>query len=292
MPEPLLIGIDGGGTKCRARLSDLSGATLGEGGGGPSNVRLAPSLVMGSIMDASREAAAAAGLSEADLERAHAGFGLAGAALTSACDALRAEPNPFASIAIETDTHAAWLGAFQGEDGAIFIMGTGSSALAVVGGEAFEVAGYGAEVSDEASGQWIGRQAIRRALWVHDGRLATTPLAEAVLERFDNSAEKIIAFATDALPADYATLSPLVFEHAAADDPLARAIITEAAADAGRVIDRLIAVGAPAVALIGGVAQPLSAWFSPEHRARIAKPRGDALDGALLMARRAMAAAE
>jgi glucosamine kinase len=290
MPDPLLIGIDGGGTQCRARLCDMAGRVLGEGAGGPANVRLEPTLVMQSILTASREAVAAAGLAEAELARAHAGFGLAGAALKSACDRLMAEPNPFASIAIETDTYAAWLGACQGKDGAVLVVGTGSSGLAVVGGRPFEVGGWGAEVSDESSGQWIGREAIRRALWAYDGRAAPTPLAEAVLARLGGTAEGVIAFATTARPSDYAAFAPLVFEYAENRDSLALAIVTQAAADAVRIITRLLDVGAPSVCLIGGLAEALAAWLPLSLRERLAAPRGDALDGAVLMARRAMAA--
>ena len=289
MPEPLLIGVDGGGTQCRARLCDLAGKVLGEGAGGPANVRLEPERVMGSILAASRAAAAAAGLSDDELSRAHAGFGLAGGLLKSACDRLLAEPNPFASIRIATDAYAAWLGAFRGGDGAILILGTGSCGLAVVGGQEFYVGGWGAEVSDEASGHAIGREAIRRALWAHDGRATATPLAAALISRCGGSGESVIAFATAARPADYAALVPLVLEHAAARDPLALALVAEAAADAVRIIARLLEVGAPSVALIGGLAEPLSAWLPPPIRQGLVKPRGDALDGAILMARRAVA---
>ena len=40
-------------------------------------------------------------------------------------------------------------------------------------------------------------------------------------------------------------------------------------------------------ALIGGVAEKLTPWLPPPVRARLSTPRGDALDGAILMARRA-----
>ena len=242
---------------------------------------------MQSILAASRGALAAAGLDEADLGRAHAGFGLAGAGLKSAVAALLTQPNPFPSIVVETDAYAAWCGACAGADGAILILGTGSCGLAVVGGRQVYVSGWGAEISDEASGNWIGREAIRRALWVYDGRARGTPLSEAVLARFDNSAEAIVAFATTARPADYGALVPLVLEHAAQDDPLGVALIREAAEDAALIIDRLVEVGAPSVCLIGGLAEPLSGWLPLEARKRLSKPKGDALDGAVLMARRA-----
>ncbi|MET0529639.1 MAG: BadF/BadG/BcrA/BcrD ATPase family protein, partial [Microvirga sp.] len=67
MSEPLFLGIDGGGTKCRARLRDAKGNLLGEGTGGPSNIRLDPDVVWASILTACRETLAQAGLQDSDL---------------------------------------------------------------------------------------------------------------------------------------------------------------------------------------------------------------------------------
>ena len=83
--QELFIGVDGGGTSCRARIRNAAGTLRGEGSGGPANVRLDPALVMDSIVTATRAAVRAAGLAEGDLSRAHAGLGLAGAGLKSAC---------------------------------------------------------------------------------------------------------------------------------------------------------------------------------------------------------------
>ncbi|HEX9903869.1 MAG TPA: BadF/BadG/BcrA/BcrD ATPase family protein [Propylenella sp.] len=287
MTGTLFVGVDGGGTRCRARVRDAAGRLLGEGAGGPANVRLEPGIVMGSVLAAVGEASRAAGLSQADLCRAHAGFGLAGANLKEACRRLLAEPNPFASVVIETDAYAAWLGAYAGSDGAILILGTGSCGLAVVGGIQFYVGGWGAEVSDEASGQMLGREAIRRSLWAYDGRAAMTPLAEAILAGFGNSAEAIVAFATTAKPADFGRFVPRVFEFCGKRDPLALALVGEAAADAARIMTRLLDVGAPSICLLGGVAARLAEWLPPPLCARLAEPRGDAMDGAILMARMA-----
>lgn len=287
MAEALFVGVDGGGTSCRVRLRGADGALLGEGVGGPANVRLDPALVMNSILTASRTAAEAAGLSQENLRRAHAGLGLAGAGLKTACARLLAEPSPFASLVIETDAYAAWLGAHAGEDGAILILGTGSCGLAVVAGRQTYVSGWGAEVSDEASGNWIGRAAIRQSLWAYDGRAAATTLSDAIIARFGGDVEAVIAFATTAGPADYGRFVPLVLDHAGRNDPLALALVSQAAADAAQMILRLLAAGAPSVCLLGGLAGPLSPWLPPPIRDRLAPPRGDAMEGAILMARQA-----
>ncbi len=290
MPRLLFLGVDGGGTNCRARIRDDAGALLGEGTGGPANVLLDSRLVMSSILTASRAAAAQAGLAEADLGRAYAGLGVAGAGIKSAVARLLAEPHPFRSVAVETDAYAAWLGAHGGENGAILILGTGSCGLAVVGGRQSYVSGWGAQVSDEASGLMIGREALRRTLWAYDGRAETTPLADAILSRFGGSAEEVVAFAANARPADFGRLVPLVLEHAASRDPLALALVSEATADAARMITRLLDAGAPSVCLLGGLAGVLEAWLPPPLRERLTSPKGDAMDGAILLARQAQAA--
>jgi glucosamine kinase len=38
VPPALFIGIDGGGSRCRARIRDSTGRALSEAEGGPSNI--------------------------------------------------------------------------------------------------------------------------------------------------------------------------------------------------------------------------------------------------------------
>ena len=227
------------------------------------------------------------GLAERSLQRAHAGLGLAGAGIKSACDGLRSKLSPFASVVLETDAYIAWLGAHQAADGGIVILGTGSCGLAVIGGRRVAVGGYGGEVSDEAGGQRMGREALRRALWAFDGRTETTALSTAILERFEWDPAKIVCFAARATPADYAKFAPLVLEYALAKDSLAVAIVQEAAEAATCIIERLKDVGCPAISLIGGLAEPLMEWLPTHVRRLLSAAQRDSLDGAILMARRA-----
>ncbi|WP_262272714.1 BadF/BadG/BcrA/BcrD ATPase family protein [Microvirga yunnanensis] len=287
MSDLLFLGIDGGGTKCRARLRDARGALLGEGTGGPSNIRLDPDVVWTSILTACREALGQAGLSEGDLARIHAGMGAAGAGQTSAVERLLARPHPFASFEIETDAHTAWLGAFNGGDGAILIVGTGSCGYGGTSGQCHYVGGWGYEISDEGSGAAIGRELLRRCIWAHDGRAAPTPLSDAVLAEFDNDLEILIDWVGKARPADYGRYAPLVLRHAEKRDPLGIAIIEAAAAGLSAIGTRLLDLGAPAICLFGGLAELLRPWLSPPVQRTIAAPMADALDGAILLARMA-----
>jgi len=79
MGEALFIGVDGGATKCLARLKDSSGHLLGEGTGGPANAR-AGATAFAEVMKACNAAIHAARIPSSNLGQIHAGFGLAGTA--------------------------------------------------------------------------------------------------------------------------------------------------------------------------------------------------------------------
>ncbi|MBS7697997.1 MULTISPECIES: BadF/BadG/BcrA/BcrD ATPase family protein [unclassified Chelatococcus] len=285
MTDALFIGVDGGGTHCRARIRDAKGQLIGEGRGGPANVRLGPDRVMASILDAAREAARAGGLPDDAFPRMHAGLGLAGAAQSKPLALLKALPHPFASVSVDTDAYVAWLGATHGADGAILILGTGSCGFAVVRGVRHSVGGYGSIVSDGGSGAVIGREGIRRAVLAFDQLGPRSALTDELLGAFGNSAEAIVDWADAATPGDFASHTPTIIAHASAGDPVASAIVTAAAGDADALIARLVALRAPTVALLGGLAGPLLPWLSPQSRHHVVTPIADAIDGAILMAR-------
>ena len=287
MSKHFFIGVDGGATSCRARIRDMDGELLGEGGSGPANIYSNFPVAIKSIHAAAAAALRSAGLAQNSLLTAHAGLGLAGAGLKSACDQLRATPTPFGSMQLETDAYVAWLGAHEGEDGGIAILGTGSCGLAVVNGRRTAVAGWGPEISDEAGGQRMGREALRRSLWAYDGRAEQTELTTAILNRFEWDPTKVVSFAAKAAAADYARFAPLIFHYASAQDTVATALVKEAAAAAAEIIERLLSVGAPAVSLIGGLAEPLTPWLPRDLCSYIRAPKSDPADGAILMARRA-----
>jgi glucosamine kinase len=293
MPERLFIGVDGGATNCRARIADATGKVLGE-----ARIRSAaniaarkPAVVAKLILRAVRQAARDSRVAEARWKNASVGMGLAGGDVKGAVRELKAalkDEGYFRKVDVRTDAYATWLGAFGGADGAILIFGTGSCGLAVVGGSESYVSGYGSQISDEASAQWIGRMAIRRSLWARDGRIDRTPLANVVLARFNDSPEEIVTFAAKATASDFGGFAPLVFDHARSGDPLAVAIISEAAADAERMIARLLDLGARSVYLHGGIAEQLAKWLRPETRKRLKMPmnvEATALEGAVLLAR-------
>lgn len=282
MDLPLLLGIDAGGSRCRARLANARGRTLGEGQGPAANVLTDPAGSWSSIEESIQGALSAARLTTSSRAGMVSVMGLAG------LDPAKPEAptdwplSTFRACQVETDAYIAQQGAFGGGDGAILIIGTGAVGLLVRGGEHVSVGGYGAAVSDEGSGAWIGREAVRRALWAFDGRLPRSSLATRILAEVGEP-PAAQAWANAARPADYAALTPMVLSAADEGDPQAIDILDEAAGHLDQILIRLATAGARQVCLMGGLATVLR----PRLHSRalmIAEPRGTALDGAVLLA--------
>jgi glucosamine kinase len=279
------LGIDGGGTRCRARIEDESGRLLGEASSGPATTRVGLDKAWRSIMEATEAAAARAGLTREDFGRMHAGIGLAGLGRRGAEAALKDLAHPFASVVFISDGLAACLGAHGGADGAIVVAGTGSVGVGLIEGREIRVAGYGFPVSDEGSGADIGLQAVRLALRAADGRAELTPLLSEVLDAFDQDPYQAVAWSEEARATDYAALAPIVVRHANQGDAIGRRIVERAADAIGDLLDLFLARGLNRVSLVGGLADAITPWLTPDLRARLKRPDADAAAGALLVAR-------
>ena len=89
----LYAGVDGGGTHCRVRLRDPHGVLLGEGEGGPANIRLGLNLIWANILSALDKALSQAGRACTSWDEISIGLGLAGIADLGDVDrTLRAGP--------------------------------------------------------------------------------------------------------------------------------------------------------------------------------------------------------
>jgi glucosamine kinase len=284
-PKVLLLGVDGGGTSCRARLCAFSGQVLGEATTGPANLLLGLPQSFAEILAAATQCLGQAGLPRTALGRTVACLALAGASEPTHMAAAQAYPHPFCRAIITTDAHAACLGAHGDRDGGVIIAGTGTVGWAVVGGKTHRVGGWGMPISDEGSGAWLGCEAVRRLLWALDGRIASTGLLRALGEKFGNDPHAIAGWAHAASPGDFGSLAPDIFEHATRDDPVARELISLAAGHVDALADRLISIGATRLALAGGCAAFLAASLNAQTKSHLVEPAGDALSGALHLAR-------
>lgn len=285
----MYLGVDGGGTRCRARIEDEDGRLLGEASSGPASTRIGIERAWRSIMDAVEAASAHAGLRTDDLARVHAAIAVAGIGRRGAKGALDQIGHPFASRAFLGDGMAACLGAHSGADGAIVVAGTGSVGVGLIGGREIRLAGYGFPVSDEGSGADMGLQVVRLALRAADRRFEMTPLLAEILGAFDSDPYQAVAWSEEARATDYAAFAPIVLRHANEGDPVGRRIVERTADAIGDLLDLFIARGLQRLSLVGGLAAAITPWLTPDLRARLKAPDADAVAGALLVARERLA---
>ncbi|NCU20481.1 ATPase [Candidatus Falkowbacteria bacterium] len=272
------LGVDGGGSGCRAVLTDAEGLVLGRGQAGPANIVSAPEVALANILAAATQAMAG----QCAPGQVWAGLGLAGANLPEAV--ARIAPHlPFARARVESDGLTTLKGALGAADGIVAAIGTGSVFISQRGGVLRQIGGWGLTLGDEGSGAWIGRAFCARALRALDGFVPQSALTQALLAE-QSGGPGLVAFAQRAQPADFAALVPRLL--AMPDDSAAAAVLAAARAEVGAAI-ALLQQGGPAlpVVCLGG----LGPAFAPALAElwAVIPAQGTALDGALWLARHA-----
>lgn len=276
----VFLGIDGGGSGCRAAVCDAAGRILGRGQAGPANIASDPAGARDNLQAAAGAALAEAGLPGPGALRATV-MGLAGANLGGAVADL-VTALPYAPLQVVSDAVTAVAGALGDRDGIVAAMGTGSVLAVARAGTVRLYGGRGFLLGDEGSGAVLGRRLMAEALRAEDGFAEMTPLLAQVLQDL-GGAEGVIALALRGTPADFAAYAPRV---AAAEDPAAVRLMAAASDEVAAMIDALQARDGPLpVVFLGGL--------GPVYAARLAgrwpmlAAAGTGLDGALVLARRA-----
>ncbi|WP_265502014.1 BadF/BadG/BcrA/BcrD ATPase family protein [Paracoccus beibuensis] len=271
----LYLGIDGGGTGCRAAIADAQGQILGRGTGGPANINSDPPGATVSILAAATAAMVEAGVRPPDLT---AVLGLAGGGMAQAAAAMQARL-PFARSRVVNDAVTATRGALDTGDGILLAVGTGSVLTVQRQGQLRQYGGRGFLMGDEGSGAVLGRTLLGLAMRAADGFAPDTPLLAQIREDFGGF-EGIIAFGTRATPADFAALAPRL---AGSDDPAALHILDEAAAQFSAAIGVLQDGDRLPLVCMGGLGHVYAARLKADWPVHPAK--GTGVDGALSLAR-------
>lgn len=286
------LGIDGGGTNCRARVRHADGRLVGEAAGGPSNIATDPDVAIANIAKVSEAALAQGGLPASHLAQCSACFGLAGANMSGASERVLSHAWPFQTLRLEHDGIIACVGAHAGEDGAIASIGTGAVYVVSIGGKLQTFGGWGFVLSDQGSGADLGREALRRSLYARDGLIEPSPFTQAVWARFDNSVEQLQHFVDGAKPRDYGAVAPLLFEYAARGDPIACFIIERGQTGVTLALDHIVKLGVVRICLLGSIGKAYRRYLPERFAPYLTAPRHDPLDGAILLAGGRVTAAE
>lgn len=279
MQQRYFIGIDGGGTGCRAALADEDGSILARAEGGPANIHTGPETAQASILGVIAKVSGR--IPPAAITAA---LGLAGANSPEAVARLAPALPPFAGLAIVNDGIAATYGALGDEDGIVAAIGTGSVFTVRQGESVTLYGGKGFMLGDQGAGAPLGRAVLAEALYADEGFAQATPFLKAVVKDMGGP-DRIMDFAASAAPADYAALAPRILAAAEAGDSAAIRLLDDAAAQVGAMLQVLQQrTGKLPVTFLGGLGPFYATRLGTMFRTRPAK--GNALDGALMLARK------
>lgn len=279
-----LVGIDGGGTGCRVLIQDTRGETLGEAQAGPANYTTDARAAIRNICAALNEAADGAGLGSNWKDGCIAHAGLAGVMDDKDAQSISAALQ-IEHITVTDDRATSVAGALREEDGILAAIGTGTIVAFSSERTIRYFGGWGHDLADQASGGWLGHDALRLSLLALDGFMPHSDLTKDLLRRFNDDPLGIVRFAQNAEPGDYAAFAPMVVEAARADDPHATSLMCKGAAFLEGCIQASGAGTNDAICLAGGVGPHYKPYLAAKYQSRIRPPKGSALDGALFLAK-------
>lgn len=283
--DSLILGVDGGGSKCRVILFDQEKGILATGVSGPANVMRSAEKTIEHIVDATDKALAVLDLPPSHKSKLVAGLGLAGLNLPSCQQAMNEWQHPFKQAFFTSDLHIACVGAHKGDDGAVMIVGTGSSALAVENQQITELGGHGFPVGDGGSGAWLGFKTIEYTLQSLDKVVEPSELTKAVIAQYQvANATDLAQLVSRFIPADFAKLAPLVIEHAKQQDPVAISLVKQGADYLSKLAKQLLADKSCSLALIGGLSPLIQVYFDNQIQQRIVPAQLPPEMGAVLYA--------
>src|SRR5271155_4139726 len=180
---PIYLGIDGGGTKTECALSDgdrvlgrfLAGSSKLQRVGRDASIHCLQAVVKGALLEAKCNAddvkSAVVGMSGSSDDQVQ---GMVNTALEKIISC---------NVNVVGDHIIAFESVFLGGPGVLIISGTGSIAFGRnERGDTARAGGWGPVVSDEGSGDWIGRNAVASILRAHDSGLSSTKLMPRIMD--------------------------------------------------------------------------------------------------------------
>jgi N-acetylglucosamine kinase-like BadF-type ATPase len=226
----VVLGIDGGGTRTRASIVADEQALAYAENGSIKRLRVGAEAAEANLRALLKEVYTQAGVAAVRAASA----GVASASTPGVTEWIAAVLRDFSAARCEVvgDEVIALDAAFRGGPGILQIAGTGSNTIGrAPDGSRVGAGGWSSRLGDEGSGYWIGVNSIRWALHAHD-REQPTQILERVGQIWGTSNLDDLVNLGDSNPGpDFAALAPAINELAQAGDPVAVAVLRQAAAD-------------------------------------------------------------
>lgn len=207
------LGFDAGGTKTTCALADDTQVLALETGGSIKPLRVTIEQAQQNLSALLGEIAKQSGV---DLRAISAScIGTAGVRLPQTDGWMRQILSKWAGgeIVVCGDEEIALDAAFPGAAGVLAMAGTGSNVMGRTSyGEMLNVGGWGPALGDQASGHWIGVQAVRSACRARDFAQPTLILDRVIRHWSANSLDEVVDIGNRTPPPDFSQLAPIVVE--------------------------------------------------------------------------------
>jgi len=292
----LFAGIDAGQSRTVAAIADENGRELarGEAGAADEIGQGANSTRLRDALRAAYDKAALAATLPADTSCARIVAGISG---YEGRVYGRPPELPCGELVLLHDAVIAHAGAFQGGPGVAVIAGTGSVAYgANERGETVTVGGWGYLFGDEGSAFWFARRAIEDAIRDEDAG-KRSPFAQTLLRHFRSASLHALVrsfYAGEISRTAMAEFAQSAIERSGSDPGGERYVQQCAQALADLAVRTMARIGLPAgpLAFLGGMTKSAamkaaiaSAVEEAAPQAKLVEPAGDAVSGALFLAR-------
>ncbi|RHW76483.1 BadF/BadG/BcrA/BcrD ATPase family protein [Colwellia sp. RSH04] len=189
-------------------------------------------------------------------------------------------------LLVTTDAITSIFGANNGDEAVCLALGTGSVAISLdCYGKTKQVGGWGASISDEGGAFFIGKQAVRAALWDYDkhGEFAAI-LSLKISQHIGNTRTEILSWLSHAKPLDFANLAPLVTE-LKENCPLAKKVFQEHIKQVEVLANAALYNKNVPLFLTGSLAEISAPYLSKPLQKRLHPSKGNSIDGACLLAK-------
>jgi glucosamine kinase len=225
-----VLGIDGGGTRTRASIVDGVEVLAFAENGSIKRLRVGIKTAEANLRAILEDVFSKAGVNNVKAASA----GVASATMPGVKEWINGVFTEFGVEHCEVvgDEVIALDGAFKGGPGILQIAGTGSNCIgrAPDGGRE-SAGGWSSRLGDEGSGYWIGLHAVRRALRAYDHEEPTRILETVGSLWGTRTLEELVNLGDSTPGPDFAALAPAVSKLAEDGDPVASAVLKQAADD-------------------------------------------------------------
>jgi glucosamine kinase len=235
------LGIDSGGTKSEFVLGDEVRELARVRNGTIQRQRTDAQTAETNLREALRDLTTATGINLRDIERCC--IGTSGETVPMVADWLRDafERHLGVELILVGDVEIALDAAFHGDRGVLVLAGTGSNVAGrAVGSAIITAGGWGPILADQGSGNFLGREGLRRGFLAIDQQRSTT-LLESVRTHWNlASLGELIERANSNPAPDFSRLAPVVVDCAAKGDLVAQEVLAQGGSDLAYLAGLLI----------------------------------------------------